>query len=180
MCSEYVVIKGQKPWEAKIVSGEKDVAQISKEDDLSFKLVRKRDGRTWTLTNKVEGERRPFSLAVSEISGEGNSKPVLKILNHLFDHAGKIYMFGNHPEGKHWNEYLDSTRYISRLDKFPISDISKLDARSSHRLKKYVRGVAVGETEGLGIHGHRVKVDKELEDIGLILAASSYLMYAAA
>jgi hypothetical protein len=29
----------------------------------------------------------------------------------------------------------------------------------------------------LGTHGHHVKVEKELEDIGLIIAASSYLLY---
>jgi hypothetical protein len=38
-------------------------------------------------------------------------------------------------------------------------------------------GVPVGETSGLGTHGHHVKVEKELEDIGLIIAASSYLLY---
>jgi len=178
--SEYVVIKGQKPWEARIVSGNADIAEISKQDDLSFKLVKKDDGRTWSLTNKVDGERRPFSLMVFETSKDGETKEVLKILNHLFKHDGKVYMLGNHPEGKHWQEYLDSKRYISRLDKFPIRDITKLGKHPIHRLKKYIRGVAVGETEGLGIHGHKVKVDQELDSIGLILAASSYLMYAAA
>ncbi|HEY6882562.1 MAG TPA: hypothetical protein VI278_00820 [Nitrososphaeraceae archaeon] len=34
--------------------------------------------------------------------------------------------------------------------------------------------VSVGEISGLGIYGHHVKVDKELEVIGLLIAASSY------
>jgi hypothetical protein len=38
----------------------------------------------------------------------------------------------------------------------------------------------VGEVSGLGIDGHHVKVEKELEDIGLQLAASSYLIYSTA
>jgi hypothetical protein len=181
LCPEYSVVKGPKPWEAKILSGERDVAEISKQDDLSFKLTKQDDGREWILTNKVDGERRPFSLAVFETSKpDGQMKEVLKIWHHLFKHDGKFYMFGNHPEGKHWQEYLDSTRYISRLDKFPYSDVTEVSRHNTHRVKRFMRGVAVGETEGLGIHGHKVRVDNELEDIGLILAASSYLMYATA
>jgi hypothetical protein len=42
------------------------------------------------------------------------------------------------------------------------------------------REVPVGEISGLGIQGHHVKVDKELEDIGLLIAARSYLIYSTA
>jgi hypothetical protein len=85
-------------------------------------------------------------------------------------------MLTNHPEGRHWNEYLQGPRYISRLDNFPYSDLTDLDDHIRHRLRRF-RGVPVGEASGLGLHSHHVKVDKELEDIGLFLAASSYLIY---
>lgn len=161
------------------MSGEIPVAGISKQDDMSFRL-KTTSGREWLLTNKVDGKRRPFSLAVFEVENEGQGPEVLKIVNHLFSHKGRFYMMGNHPEGKHWNEYLDSKRYISRLDKFPFSDVSEVSGHSTPRLKKFMRGVPVGEAEGLGTHGHMVRVDRELEDIAVILAAASYLMYASA
>ena len=52
---------------------------------------------------------------------------VLTIIEHLFKYRGKFYMLTNHPEGKHWNEYLSGIRYISRLDNFPYSDLTDLD-----------------------------------------------------
>jgi ABC-type transporter Mla subunit MlaD len=42
------------------------------------------------------------------------------------------------------------------------------------------RGVPVGDVSGLGINGYHVKVEKELEVIGLLVAASSYLIYSTA
>ena len=70
MGSEYVVI-GPRPWEAKILIGDKDgeeIAEIKKgEDQKSFKLIRKNDGHEWTLTKKVHGEFRPFSISVLKI-----------------------------------------------------------------------------------------------------------------
>jgi hypothetical protein len=88
-------------------------------------------------------------------------------------------MLTNHPEGKHWNEYLSGTRYISRLDNFPYSDLTDIDHHIKHELLRF-RGVPVGEVSGLGIQGHHVKVEKELEVIGLLIAASSYLIYSTA
>jgi hypothetical protein len=85
-------------------------------------------------------------------------------------------MFTNHPEGRPWHQYLSGPRYISRLDNFPYSDLAEVDHHLKHRLKRF-RGVPVGEASGLGTHGHHVKVEKELEDVGLIIAASSYLLY---
>ena len=83
------------------------------------------------------------------------------------------------PEGKHWNEYLSGPRYISRLDNFPYSDLKEIDHHIKHKLRRF-RGVQVGEVSGLGLQGHHVKVDKELEVIGLLIAASSYLIYSTA
>ena len=88
-------------------------------------------------------------------------------------------MLINHPEGRHWNDYLSGPRYISRLDNFPYSDLTELDHHIKHRLKRF-RGVPVAEASGLGTDSHYVKVDKELEDIGLFIAASSYLIYSTA
>ena len=88
-------------------------------------------------------------------------------------------MLTNHPEGKHWNEYLSGTRYISRLDNFPYSDLTDIDHHIKHELLRF-RGVPVGEVSALGIQGHHVKVEKELEVIGLLIAASSYLIYSTA
>ena len=107
------------------------------------------------------------------------NKEILTIREHLFKYEGKFYMLTNHPEGKHWNGYLSGIRYISRLDNFPYSDLTDLDYQIKHKLRRF-RGVPVGEVSGLGIQGHHVKVEKELEDIGLLIAASSYLIYSTA
>lgn len=183
MASEYVII-GPRPWEAKIFldhdHGE-EVADIKKgEDQKSFKLIRKKDGHEWTLTKKVHGEFRPFSISVRNQNEDNDiNKEVLTIREHLFKHRGKFYMLTNHPEWKHWNEYLSGSRYISRLDNFPYSDLKEIDHHIKHKLRRF-RGVPVGEVSGLGINGHHVKVAKELEDIWLLIAASSYLIYSTA
>ena len=177
---EYI-INGPKLGQAKIISEGEEVAEIKKgEDQRNFKLIAK-DGAEWTLTKNLHGEFRPFSISVLEQNKEKEEadREVLTIREHLFKHGGKFYMLTNHPEGKHWNDYLSGPRYISRLDNFPYSDLAELDHHIRHRLRRY-RGVQVGEASGLGIHGHHVKVDRELEDIGLLLAASSYLLYSTA
>jgi hypothetical protein len=114
--SKYVVV-GPRPWEASILLDGEEIAEIKKGDDQkSFKLIRKRDGHKWILTKNVHGEFRPFSISVldqSEHDGAGINKNVLTIREHLFKHRGKFYMLTNHPEGKHWNEYLSGIRYIS-------------------------------------------------------------------
>jgi hypothetical protein len=128
----------------------------------------------------VHGEFRPFSISVLNQNEDNDiNKEVLTIREHLFKHGGKFYMLTNHPEGKHWNEYLSGPRYISRLDNFPYSDLKEIDHHIKHKLRRF-RGVQVGEVSGLGLQGHHVKVDKELEVIGLLIAASSYLIYSTA
>jgi len=128
----------------------------------------------------VHGKFRPFSISVLHQNGDNDiNKEVLTIREHLFKYRGKFYMLTNHPEGKHWNEYLSGTRYISRLDNFPYSDLTDIDHHIKHELLRF-RGVPVREVSGLGIQGHHVKVEKELEVIGLLIAASSYLIYSTA
>ena len=163
MTSEYVII-GPRPWEAKIFLDHDhgdEIAEIKKgEDQKSFKLIRKNDGHKWTLTKNVHGEFRPFSISVLNQNEDNDiNKEILTIREHLFKYGGKFYMLTNHPEGKHWNEYLSGIRYISRLDNFPYSDLTDIDHHIKHELLRF-RGVPVGEVSGLGTNGHHVKVEK--------------------
>ena len=178
--SEYVV-RGSKPSDAKIFLDGEEIAKISKGEDLTSKLISKEDGHEWILTNNVHSEFRPFSISIRESNkdiSDANAE-ILTIRDHLFKHKGKFYMLTNHPEGRPWHEYLSGPRYISRLDNFPYSDLAELDHHTRHRLRRF-RGVPVGEASGLGIDGHHVKVNKELDDIGLFIAAASYLIYCTA
>ena len=63
--------------------------------------------------------------------------------------------------------------------KAEIENENKHHQNLRQKLKRF-RGVPVGEASGLGAtpEGHHVKVNDELDDIGLFLAAISYLMYA--
>jgi hypothetical protein len=177
--SEYV-IRGSKPWDAKIFLEGEEIAKISKGEDLTSKLISK-DGHEWILTNNVHSEFRPFSISVLD-SNKGKAdatREVLTIRDHVFKHKGKFYMLTNHPEGRPWHEYLSGPRYICRLDNFPYSDLREVDHHTKHKLRRF-RGVAVGEATGLGISSHHVKLAKELQDIGLFIAAASYMIYCTA
>jgi hypothetical protein len=188
--SKFNVKKGKTQWEAKVFSesGE-EVAEIRKGEGPEFKLLSKKDNREWMLTNRIDGEHRRFSLSVIEVGNEErhDKSALLTIRDNIFEHNGKFYMLASHPEGKSWHNYVHSSvRYISRLDGFPYSDASEMAENKHHqslrqKLKRF-RGVPVGEAFGLGAasEGHNVKVNDELDDIGLFLAASSYLMYASA
>lgn len=193
MCSEFVIRKGPKQWEANIFSGKDEIAKISREG-LNYKLVRQKDGLEWVLTNKVQGELRPFSFTVRK-SGQKNHGPggngekpgqeVFAVRDQIFQHNGKFYMIANHPEDKTWNEHVyGSVKYIGRLDDFPYSDLSQVD-HDHYTLRdkiKRLRGKSVGEASGVGTdkQGHRVKLDSELDEVGLFIAVISYLLYAAA
>jgi hypothetical protein len=192
--SEFVIRKGPKQWEAKIFSGSEEIAEIKKGEGLGFKLVSHKNGLEWVLTNKVHSERRPFSFSVrvaekktqdSYSDDNDFGAEIFVIREQLFKHNGKFYMLANHPEGKSWDEHIHSSvRYICRLENFPYSELSEVDHQHytlRDKIKRF-RGILVGESSGLGIEqaGHHVRVDPELEDVGLFIAAISYLLYASA
>ena len=58
---EYVI---NSPKEANISLNGTQIAKISKEGNLTFKLVDERDGHEWIFSNKVHGEFQPFSLSI--------------------------------------------------------------------------------------------------------------------
>jgi hypothetical protein len=196
LSSGFTVRRGPTHWDARIFSenGE-EIAQILKGEGLAFKLINQKDNREWLLTNKIDGQHRRFSFSVREVekkeakvqerSGKDEDDALLIIHDNIFMHNGKFYMLVNHPEANSWQNYVNSPiRYISRLDNFPYSNISEMnenkhDQNLRQKLKRF-RGVPVGEASGLGAtpEGHHVKVNDELDDIGLFLAAISYLMYA--
>jgi hypothetical protein len=199
LSSEFTVRKGPTHWDARIFSknGE-EIATITKGEGVEFKLISRKDNLEWVLTNKVDGQHRRFSFSVSEVEKKeekiaegrgtvGEDNALLTIQDNIFMHNGKFYMLANHPEGKSWHNYVNSpVRYISRLDNFPYSNVSEMDENRDHqnlrhKLKRF-RGVPVGEASGLGTtpEGHKVKVNEELDDIGLFIAATSYLMFASA
>jgi hypothetical protein len=64
------VIKGSKPGQAKISLDGEQIAEIRRGENLTFKLI-SMDGHEWTLTNKVHGEFRPFSISIFDQSKEG-------------------------------------------------------------------------------------------------------------
>jgi hypothetical protein len=194
LTSEFTIKKGPTQWEAKIFSENgKEVAEIKKRGEQSeFRLLTKNDNREWVLTNKIDGEHRRFSFSIREVEkqqeqGQREKDALLTVRDNIFKHNGMFYMLANHPEGKSWHNYVNNpVRYISRLDNFPYSDVSEMDENKHHqnlrhKIKRF-RGVPVGEASGLGTtpEGHHVKVNDELDDIGLFLAATSYLMYASA
>ncbi|MDQ3853523.1 MAG: hypothetical protein M3299_11875 [Thermoproteota archaeon] len=199
MSSEFTIKRGPTQWDARIFSenGEQ-IAKIIKGEGLEFKLISQKDNREWVLTNKIDGQHQRFSFSVREAEKKGvkaeerrggkeKDNALLTVRDNIFMHNGKFYMLANHPEGKLWHNHINSPiRYISRLDNFPYSNISEMDENKHHqnlrhKLKRF-RGVPVGEASGLGAttEGHHVKVNDELDDIGLFLAATSYLMYASA
>lgn len=191
---ELVVRKKQGEPQAKVFSGNREIATIKKGEGMSFRLINNEQGREWILTNMVHGERRPFSFSVLDAknnihtagldSNEKTQDEIFVVRDQLFNHNGRFYMLASHPSGKSWKEYVNSSiRYISRLDDFPYVNLSQVDHENyklRHKIKR-LRGTAVGEASGLAIEesGHRVLVDKELNDIGLFIAAISYLLYAA-
>ncbi|MEM0075303.1 MAG: hypothetical protein QXT39_03670 [Conexivisphaerales archaeon] len=168
---EYTVKRTGGPGEAVIFLNDREVAKLSKEDD-QVTLI-SRDGERWNISRRVEGELRPFSMQVKH--GE---KSVLTIKDNLFKHKGKFYLFMGIPEGKPMREILLGRRFICRLDNFPFNEHHEIDHETRSRIRRF-RGPAVGELDGLGKAGHKVKLEDELKDIGLQISACSYLIYSA-
>jgi hypothetical protein len=161
----------------------KAVARMRTRHDLSHVLVAK-NGNEWALTARVNGEVRPFSMTAKQLKAldAQDVKPgttVLTVRYHVFLHNSKFYMLGAAPEGRPLGEFLVGKKYICRLDNFPFSDLTEIDLETMEKLKRF-RGAPVGEYEGLGKEGHRVRLSDELEEIGLPLAASCYLLYSTA
>ncbi len=176
---DYVVKEKGEPWRTRIYVGDEKVAETRALKDSTYILTAK-NGDAWTLNARVHGEISPFSMTVvqskaRETPGDSPGTTVLTIQNHLFLHKGKFYMLGCAPEGRPPREFLLGKIFICRLDTFPFSDLSEIDHETRSRLKR-LRGTPVGELEGLGREGHNVHLPDELEDIGLPLAASCYLL----
>ncbi len=140
-------------------------------------------GDSWRLSQRVDGEYRPFSIIVKTTSPRSNSmsvaREILKIRDHLFFHNRKMYMLSNVPEGRMQHHIHKGPKYICRLDNFPFEDPSEVDSETRSRLRRF-RGVPVGEISGIGHDGHRVWLENELLDIGLPLSASAFLLYTTA
>ena len=154
------------------------MAEIRHERGETYALAAS-DGVEWTLSSRVDGEVRPFSMTVTGTDGSGAGVAVLTIRDHLFIHGSKFYMVGGIPRERHAGEFLRGTRFICRLDNFPFLSLAEVDHETKSRLRRY-RGEAVGEFGGLGRNGHRVEVADELEKIGMPLAAACYLLYSSA
>ncbi len=181
MSVEYVVTQPVSTVEATILQSQREVGHLSPEGKGLFKLLGN-ENQSWMLCNRVNGEVRPFSMAV--VSGidkdlalnASEEEYVLKIKDSLFQHSGSFYWFGGIPEGRPVKAHLIGSKIICRLVNFPFSNVDDVDEETKHQLKRY-RGIYVGDFFGLGSSGFHLKLNNELKDIGLPLAASSYLLY---
>lgn len=179
---DYLVKRTAKPWDAKIYALGKEVADIRRGESSTY-IVRTKGKDAWILSRSIKGEIKPFSMEVmaiesSQAHGKGGAAELV-ITDHLFEHRGKVYMLTSSPEGRPLRDFVLGKRYICRLDNFPLSGLAEIDYETRSRLRKF-RGVPVGEMDGLGTEGHHVRLSEELEDIGLPLSASCYLLYSTA
>ena len=158
-----------------IFAGEGEVARLTRESESGLFTLEAKDGkRVWVLDPRVNGEVRPFSLMATRV-GEEKEEPELVIRNHLFEYRGKHYLFAGVPEGRPLGDLLSGKRYICRLDALE-SLHGDIDHMTWHSLRR-IRGPVVGELDGVGAMGHHVLLSRELEPIGLLLSAASYIMY---
>ena len=173
MAIEYS-IRSESENSAKILLHGKAIAHLqTKGNDVSS--LETLTGRIWEMTRRVDREIRPFSLLIRTAS-KASQNFILKIKDHLFAYGGKMYMFGAVPEGTGPHLHLRGTKFIGRLDGFPFQDPDQVDLETKNRLKR-LRGVPVGEFTGIGKKTHLVKLEKELEPIGLQLAAACFVLY---
>jgi hypothetical protein len=170
---EYIVRRSGRPWEAKVEEEGRLVGEIKKGDGRDFVLEILSDGR-WTMSPGEKGSVRPFSLYAKGPAGDDSQ--VLVIRDRIFYHKGKCYVLLSRVEGTPLRDQLGK-KYICRVDSPP--ELDEEDRVSMTELRR-ARGEVVGELGGFGTQGHRVKLSKELEDVGLPLAAASYLMLATA
>lgn len=155
------------------------VGEIKKGEDSTFILTAK-DGNRWILSPKIKGVIQPFSMTTERevMDKSGNTKKVelLTIDHHLFQHKNNFYMINIAPEGVPMKEIILGKKYICRLNKPLSSQLSNIEHHDKSKLR-WLRGIPVGELDGLGTDGHRVRLSNELEDIGLPLVASCHLMH---
>ena len=168
---EYEVTRTGRVSDAAVRADGANVGSIHAKGERVFMLESNRG--SWLLDPRVHGEIRPFSM---RISGIGTSAPDLTIRNGVFFHDSRTYMMTGIPEDVHPKEHLLGRRYISRLDNFPFSDLEGIDHETWGRLKRH-RGVTVGTMERLRLDKLKVELAGELEDIGLPLSATAYLLY---
>ncbi len=178
-------------------SGEKREGEIFREPDGSFSLITNEPKpRKLSFSHRVDGEIRPFSMIVTETSyeeeeeksgkkvaePEAHLRVILKIRDRMFFHNGKMYIISNVPEGKPTQHFLSGPKFISRLNGFPYSDLSMIDAITRSRAERRLRGTHVGEISGIGHigEGYRITIDEVedegLKDIALPLAVASFLL----
>jgi hypothetical protein len=146
---------------------------LGREGALLFRLASAAN-EVWILDPRVHGEIRPFSMAVTASVPGGRA--VLTIRNHVFFHHATPYMITSIPEDMHPAEHLLGMRHINRLENFPFSRLEDIDLETWGRLRRQ-RGTSVGTIEGLGADEFRVALGGELADLGMPLAATSYLLY---
>jgi hypothetical protein len=173
---EYILKSSQNPLEAKIFFNDMEVGEIKVGEDFKLFLI-SRDGSKWILDKKVYGEFRPFSVEVAKVEGGIRSGVVFTILEHIFKHNNRFYMMTNLPEGKKWSDSLTGPKYIGRLNNFPFTELKEIDQITMRKLRRFYRGVKVGEIACSDVHNIVMKINDELTDIGLILAACSYVIY---
>jgi hypothetical protein len=171
---EYVVTRTGDPSEAEIRQSGELVARLDKmKGDLRTLLkLENPPKRMFYLDPKVDGSIAAFSTVVYDDSG----KTWLKIKSGVLSYNGKIYLFKSLPEGKSMSGHLLGMKFISRMDNLPFHDVDEIDRQTREKLIKH-RGMEVGRLSGLGSLGHKVVLSDELKDIGLPLAAASYLLY---
>lgn len=159
--------------------GDEIVGEIKKGEDSTFILSTK-SGNRWILSPKIKGEIQPFSMTVEQevMNKNGYTKKVELFIidHHLFQHNNKFYMINIVPEGMPMRETILGKQYICRLNKPLSSQLSNIKHQDKSKLR-WLRGIPVGELDGLGTDGHRVRLSDELEDIGLPLVASCHLMH---
>ena len=169
---EFLVRGGPTPSAATVSSRGLDVASIRREGS-NIVLQAESDG-SWELDPRVHGEVRPFSMRV--VSSADPREPVLTIRNHLFFHRGKAYFLTGIPEDVRPADHLLGKRHVNRLDTFPFSKLDEEDPETWGRLRMH-RGTSVGTIEATESGGYMVTLSDELEEVGLPLAAASFLLY---
>lgn len=172
MNADYELIHDE-PEVAKIFAEHRQIAELRNVAKGFYTLIS--NSKSWQLSRRFDGELLPFSMLVSD---EGSTE-ILKVKDHLFPHGTNFYMVGGIPESQNPKDHLRGYKYIIRLTNFPHTRHEQIGEETRNRLKRH-RGVTVGRIHGVGSEGFYITIEDELKDIGLQLAAATYLMYSTA